>query len=98
MLLLVASCLFSVNVFAEAVEIDGIYYNLVTKAKQAEVTSNPSRYRGAVNIPETVSYNSVTYSVTSIGEDAFCYCDALTSITIPNSVTSIGEDAFTGCI
>ena len=31
---------------ADAVEIDGIYYNLVTKAKQAEVTSNPNKYRG----------------------------------------------------
>ena len=27
---------------ADAVEIDGIYYNLVTKIKSAEVTSNPN--------------------------------------------------------
>ena len=97
MLLLVASCLFSVNAFAEAVEIDGIYYNLVTKAKQAEVISNPNRYTGAIKIPGTVSYNNVTYSVTSIGAEAFYYCNALTSITIPNSVTSIGAEAFYGC-
>lgn len=61
----------SINAFAEAVEIDGIYYNLVTKAKQAEVTENPNKYTGTVNIPETVTYNGVTYSVTSIGENAF---------------------------
>ena len=36
--------------------------------------------------------------VTSIGENAFFYCPALTSITIPNSVTSIGECTFKGCI
>ena len=35
--------------------------------------------------------------VTSIGEQAFSYCDSLTSITIPDSVTSIGMQAFSSC-
>lgn len=35
--------------------------------------------------------------VTSIGEQAFYYCRALTSITLPNSVRSIGEWAFYDC-
>ena len=48
-------------------------------------------------IPETVTYNGTTYSVTSIGGYAFYYCSSLTSITIPNSVTSIGDYAFSGC-
>ena len=97
MLLFVASCLFSVNAFAEAVEIDGIYYNLITKAKQAEVTSNPNKYTGAIKIPETVSHNGVAYSVASIGGSTFYGCSDLTSVTIPNSVTSIGDYAFLGC-
>ena len=33
-------------------------------------------------------------SVTSIGDDAFRDCNALTSFTIPNSVTNIGSYAF----
>ena len=36
-------------------------------------------------------------SVTSIGNWAFFYCSALTSITIPNSVTSIAGGAFQHC-
>ena len=48
-------------------------------------------------IPETVTYDGITYSVTSIGDDAFYRCDGLTSVTIGNSVTSIGDWAFYDC-
>ena len=88
---------------ADAVEINGIWYNLVPKAKEAEVTKNPNigpwqvSYSGSIEIPASVTYNEVKYSVTSIGGDAFSHCSGLTSVTIPNSVTSIGESAFYGC-
>lgn len=36
-------------------------------------------------------------NVTSIGQFAFCYCNSLTSITIPNGVTNIGSSAFRYC-
>ena len=36
-------------------------------------------------------------SVTVIGEDAFSYCDGLTSVIIPDSVTSIESYAFSNC-
>ena len=48
-------------------------------------------------ITPTITYQGVTYSVTSIGGGAFAFCSSLTSITIPNSVTSIGDGAFAGC-
>ena len=46
-----------------------------------------------VGCKETVIPNTVT----SIGDRAFYYCSALTSITIPDSVTSIGDWAFFDC-
>ena len=76
---------------------NGIYYNLDDTKLEATVTSGTNEYTGAVVIPSSVTYNSKTYSVTSIGERAFYYCSGLTSVTIPNSVTRIGEQAFSSC-
>ena len=92
------------TMFASDTSVDGIWYNFNDDDLTAEVTyqgddynSNSDRYSGEVVIPSSVIYNSVTYSVTSIGYSAFAYCSSLTSVTIPNSVTSIGGCAFTEC-
>ena len=89
-------------------KVDGIFYNFNSTDKTAEVTyytnvfppygDNGIAYIGAVKIPSNVTYNGVTYSVTSIGGLAFHHCGSLTSITIPNSVKSIGVVAFRDCI
>lgn len=39
----------------------------------------------------------VPTGVTSIGDDAFSYCQGLTSVTVPSGVTSIGARAFSYC-
>ena len=39
----------------------------------------------------------IQQGVRAIGDQAFYYCENLTSVTIPDSVTSIGGDAFSGC-
>ncbi|MBR1667079.1 MAG: leucine-rich repeat domain-containing protein [Bacteroidaceae bacterium] len=77
--------------------INGIYYKFYANTKTAEVISGENRYAGDIRIPSSVKYNGDTYSVTSIGEAAFAYCDELTSITVSNSVISIGERAFREC-
>ncbi len=81
------------------VEINGIYYNLVQKAKIAEVTNGGTtgRYSGDIVIPASVEYEGVTYSVTSINSNAFRECYYLNSVIIPNGVTSIGNYAFWSC-
>ena len=81
-----------------AVEIDGIYYNLKTEEKTAEVTQGPYQYyKGDVTIPESFEYGGMSYSVTNIGSHAFIDCIGMTSITIPNSVTSMGVGVFMNC-
>ena len=50
------------------------------------------------NIPETVSNGGKTYSVTSIGSQAFQNAKELESVTIPNTVTKICEAAFFNCM
>ena len=89
--------LLPIVVNAAVVEINGVYYDLVSKTQQAEVTSNPNKYTGSVVIPEKVYYDGVDYSVTSIGEKAFYDCSGLTSAYIGNSVTTIGYAAFYHC-
>ena len=48
---------------------------------------------GDVTVPDTID----GLPVTTIGDNAFCYCTGLTSITLPASITTIGYYAFSGC-
>ena len=48
--------------------VDGVYYNFDSSTKQASVTSGRQQYSGSVTIPATITYNNVTYNVTSIGD------------------------------
>ena len=92
-------CMLSLSLYINAVEVekDGIYYNLIAKAKVAEVIAGTNLYKGTVIIPETFEYEGVHYNVTTIQEGAFASCKELTSVTIANSITSIGEYAFKWC-
>ena len=94
---LILSVVFSTSALAYDVKIDGIYYNLISKGKTAEVTSGEEKYSGEVVIPSSITVEGKEYTVTSIGKDAFYKCSGLTSVTIPNSVTSIGERALKVC-
>ena len=96
-LLLFFMMLLPMLVSADAVEIDGIYYNLIHKGMVAVVVDGGlGYYKGDIVIPNEVTYENETYSVTSIGEKAFCDSPA-TSIILPNSIVSIEDYAFAFC-
>ena len=101
LLITVAVLLCSTVASAHDFEVGGIYYNIISsRFLTVEVTHKGSswgEYSGKLVIPETVTYKSKTYRVTTIGSIAFDECTGLISITIPNSVTTIGSSAFSGC-
>jgi hypothetical protein len=80
-------------------ELIGELYYILNTDKTATVTfstargGDPDNYPNLIDItiPETIKDN--TYTVTSIGDDAF-YNSKIKSIVIPASITSIGDDAF----
>ena len=76
----------------------GFYFDIKSN-NQVEVTyenDDYASYSGVVNIPSQVTYNGTTYTVTSIGYQAFTLSD-ITQVTIPNTVTRIGGNAFRIC-
>ena len=96
-LLLFVMLLLQIVVYAKTVEIDGIFYNLYPKVQEAEVTKkSSSNYTGHINIPESITYGGVVFSVKGIEEQAFRN-SYLTSITIPSCITRIGSYAFQDC-
>ena len=109
-LLAILTMLVSVSALSHDIEVvnaDGVtvYYLWYKNNTELSVTfrgnepdSYSNEYSGKVVIPQIITYNGKSYSVTSIGSYAFDGCIELTSIDIPNSVTSIGRFAFSGCI
>lgn len=77
--------------------IAGLYYDLKESSHTATVTyeksgiDNYASLPADVEIPESVTYGGVTYTVTKIGNNAFSNCESLESISIPGSVVQIGE-------
>ncbi|MCL2329501.1 MAG: leucine-rich repeat domain-containing protein [Bacteroidetes bacterium] len=83
--------------FTVAPCVKGIYYNFSSKGAEVTYGYSGFRYIGNIVIPSTVQYGGQTYTVTSIGEDAFKLCNELTAVTIPQTVKTIGKNAFYKC-
>lgn len=78
---------------------DGFRFKILSETQKtvAVCYDYGTEYIGDITIPGTIIYENDTYTVTWIGSQAFAYCSAITSVTIPNSVTTIGHGAFSNC-
>lgn len=83
--------------YADAVNVDGIYYNLNSESNGAVVASSPDKYKGDIVLPDEINIIGQNFSVTGIADDAFNDCPELTSVNIPISVNTIPAGAFSGC-
>ncbi|MBQ8208997.1 MAG: leucine-rich repeat protein [Clostridia bacterium] len=68
-----------------------IYYDIVDN--EAHITYCDTQVSGNVVIPAFIE----GYPVTTIADEAFLWCDKITSITLPDTVTAIGNEAFCHC-
>ena len=85
--------------------VDGFYYNVLSEEDMTvEVTfqgekynSYADEYTGDIVIPQTVTYADKTFTVTAIGESAFCGCENITSIQLPSTIKEIKEYGVNYC-
>lgn len=84
------------------VQQDGIYYKLTTADKTAEVMTAyklkdagviSQFYSGDINIPSTIQYEGVDFTVTSLEDECFWQCTP-TSLTLPETLTKVGWESF----
>ena len=74
--------------------IDHVWYRIIPNSTTAEVFElDDFNYTGNIVIPEVISYDRNSYTVTTIRKKAF-YESRVTSIEIPKTITSIGSLAF----
>lgn len=79
---------------------DGPFTFTTLEGNNVEVTKADSKDGSGTayttySIPATVSYNSVDYTVTTIGREAFRWSSAI-KIDLPNTLVDIGYGAFNG--
>lgn len=80
--------------------VDGIRYSVVDESSDVDCEVayyEDAPYSGDIVIPEKVTFDDRTYTVTRIGGNAFSGCSGLTSVSIPSTVTEILYGAFRKC-
>lgn len=95
--------------YAECPSHQVLYYKITDTTLRYVKMTYPYSYNGTpwqsfveptgnITLPETVTYNGITYTVTEIGDYTFNKCHGLTgTIEIPNTVKIIGQFTFANC-
>lgn len=83
-------------------QVDGVNYMTYNgTSKYAQVTFkdavNFGGYEGEVTIPEIVESDGKTYTVVSVGVDAFYKCPDLKKVTLPSTIQKLDVGAFENC-
>ncbi len=73
------------------------YRILSEEDKTVEVVSILSQEADSVTIPETVTYNEVTYTVTAIAGNAASRVEGMETLSLPSTLKRIGKNAFGLC-
>ena len=95
---LLLSLLCTSIVHAQKFNVDGLNYEVTSSINNEVAVVSGDYITDPFVIPSTVSYDGVKYTVTSIGDDAFCRSSFnFSSIVFPESLKSIGNTAFSGC-
>ena len=90
--------------YALVFEDGGFNYRTTGSNTVALTTGNGEEgYLGAYSgwsypvVPETVTYGGITYTVTSIDDNAFAWSTNMGYVELPNTVEKIGFQSFNGC-
>ena len=70
----------------------------VSVGKTTEGTTGDDNLTGDIIINETITYEGITYDITTLAEKAFYNCQNVTSFTIGKKVNHIIDRSFNSCI
>ena len=85
---------------ADGVEITYVVVDVDEKTVQVgddKEKAIPAETAGKVSIPATVTVGDVTYSVITVGSNAFADCTGITEVVLPDNLKTIASGAFQGC-
>ncbi len=98
-LFLLAVCIVSLQAFCEETfTVGNLKYTIISSSsKVVSVCAVNTSISGSVIIPESVTYEGISYRVGVIAGEGFSGCNSITSIVIPSNITTIDNLAFYGC-